>query len=68
MSVGNWETEYYNSVLEIKFNFWENTNGNQTFILDSHRPFICHISGLSFVRILGLLCACVFYCTLKLEF
>jgi hypothetical protein len=21
--------------------FWEYINGNQTFILDSHRPFIC---------------------------
>jgi hypothetical protein len=24
-----------------QFNFWEYINGNQTFILDSHQPFIC---------------------------
>ncbi len=24
-----------------QFHFWENINLNQTFILDSHRPFIC---------------------------
>ncbi len=24
-----------------QFHFWEYINGNQTFILDSHRPFIC---------------------------
>jgi hypothetical protein len=33
--------EHYNSVLEITFHFWEYINGNQTFILDSHRPFVC---------------------------
>jgi hypothetical protein len=27
--------------LHIQFHFWEYINGNQTFILDSHRPFIC---------------------------
>ncbi len=43
----NWEAEHYNSVLEIRrlhtaqFHFWEYINGKQTFILDSHRPFIC---------------------------
>ncbi len=40
----NWETEHYNSVLTIRrlqsFNSGNNINGNQTFILDSHRPFI----------------------------
>ncbi len=39
---GNWETEHYNSVLEItQFHFWEYIDWNQTFILDSHQPFIC---------------------------
>jgi hypothetical protein len=31
-------------ILEIttaQFHFWEYINGNQTFIVDSHRPFIC---------------------------
>jgi hypothetical protein len=40
----NWETEHYNSVLEItrlRFHFLEFINQNQTFILDFHRPFIC---------------------------
>ncbi len=37
----NWETEHYDSVLEITLYFWEYINENQTFILDSHRPFIC---------------------------
>jgi hypothetical protein len=37
----NWETEQYNYVLEITASFREYINGNQTFILDSHWPFIC---------------------------
>ncbi len=44
---GNWDAKHYNSVLKItrpaKFHFWEYINGNQTFILDSHRPFICSV-------------------------
>ncbi len=44
---GYWETEHCNSVLEItrpwKFHFWEYINRNQTFILDSHRPFIWRV-------------------------
>jgi hypothetical protein len=26
-----------------QFHFWEYINRNQTFILDSHRPFICRV-------------------------
>ncbi len=42
------ETEQYNSVLEITVSFmvihiWE--VGNQTFILDCHRPFICSVTS-----------------------
>ncbi len=36
------ETEHHNSVLgnkeAVPFHLWEYINGNQTFILDSHRP------------------------------
>ena len=39
----NSETEHYISVLELTLYFWEYINGNQTFILDSHRPFICSV-------------------------
>jgi hypothetical protein len=44
MNVENWETEHYDSVLEIRaaqFHFWKYINRNQTFILDSHRSFMC---------------------------
>jgi hypothetical protein len=27
--------------VDAQLHFWEYINGNQTFILDSHRPFIC---------------------------
>ncbi len=41
----NWETEHYNSVFgnneAAQLPFWEYINGNQTFTLDSHCPFIC---------------------------
>ncbi len=39
----NWKTEHFNSVLEITVSFLEilDIPGNQAFILDSHRPFIC---------------------------
>ncbi len=47
MKCGNWETEHYNSDLKInettQFHFWEYINRNQTFILRSHRPFICSV-------------------------
>ncbi len=26
-----------------QFHFWEYINWNQTFILDTHRPFICSV-------------------------
>ncbi len=31
-----------------KFHFWEHINRNQTYILDSHRPFLCsvYVGGL----------------------
>jgi hypothetical protein len=45
----DWESEDYNSVMEINVHFWEYINGNQIFILDSHRPFICSV---------GWYCAC----------
>jgi hypothetical protein len=31
-----------------QFHFWEYVNGNQTFILDSHLPFICSAVKLYF--------------------
>ncbi len=43
----NWETEHYNSVFgnneAVQFHFLEYITRNQTFILDSHRPFICSL-------------------------
>jgi hypothetical protein len=39
----NWEIEHYNSVLEITFLYWKFINENQTYILDSHWPFICSV-------------------------
>ncbi len=41
----NWKTEHYNSVLEIGrlHSFIAGNAGNQTFMLDSHRPFVCSI-------------------------
>ncbi len=45
---GNWETEHYNSVLEItrqpmQFQSWEYINPNLTHIVDSERPFLCSV-------------------------
>ncbi len=45
----NWERDHYNSVCEIsrlhtaQLHFWKYINGNQTFIFDSHQPFICSV-------------------------
>ncbi len=33
----------------VQFHFWEHINRNQTFILDSHRPFICSVSWKQFI-------------------
>jgi hypothetical protein len=30
---------------KYQFHFWEYIKGNQTFILDSHRPFICSVAA-----------------------
>jgi hypothetical protein len=41
---GNWETEHYNFCFEnneaTQIHFLEYINRNQTFVLDSHQPFI----------------------------
>ncbi len=46
---GNWETEHYNSGNNkaAQIHFWEHINRNQTFILDSHRLFICSTDPLT---------------------
>ncbi len=41
MSVGNGRQNIIILFWKYQFHFWENINGNQTFILDFHRPFIC---------------------------
>jgi hypothetical protein len=44
MSVGIWRPNILILFWEAaQFHFWEHINGNQTFILDSHRPFICSV-------------------------
>ncbi len=39
----NWETERYNSVLEIRVSFLGIHKWGQTFISDFHWPFICSV-------------------------
>ena len=45
MSVGTGRQNIIILFWKQQFNFWENLNGNQTFILDSHWPFICSAAG-----------------------
>ncbi len=43
----NWETQHYilfGNNEAGQFHFWVSINGNQTFILDSHWPFICSVA------------------------
>jgi hypothetical protein len=50
---GNWETEQYNCFGNNKatqFHFWEYINRNQTFILDTHKPFIFSLGGSPNIR------------------
>jgi hypothetical protein len=44
MSVGTGRQNIIILFWKQKFHFWEDVNGNDTFILDSHRPFICRVS------------------------
>ncbi len=30
---------------KAQFHLWEYINGNQTFILDAHQPFICSVDN-----------------------
>jgi hypothetical protein len=45
MSVGTGRQNIIILIWKQHFHFWEYINGNQTFILDSHRPFICSVPG-----------------------
>ncbi len=33
-----------------QFHFWENINQNQTFLLDSHLPFICDVQYCTYMN------------------
>jgi hypothetical protein len=43
MSVGTGKQNIIILFWKSQFHFWENINGNQSFILDSHPPFICSV-------------------------
>ncbi len=43
MSVGTARQNIIILFWKYQFNFWGYINGNQTFILDSHRPFLCNV-------------------------
>jgi hypothetical protein len=43
MSVGTGRQNIIILFWKEQFHFWEFINGSKTFILDSHRPFICSI-------------------------
>ncbi len=43
MSVGTGRQNIIFLFWKYQFHFWEYINGNQKFILDSHRPFICSV-------------------------
>jgi hypothetical protein len=50
VGTGRQNTKYYNSVLEITDSFLGIYEGNQTFILDSHQPFICSVGSKGAVK------------------
>ncbi len=44
MSVGTGRQNIIILFWKYQFHFWEYKNGNHTFILDFHRPFICSVT------------------------
>ncbi len=46
MSVGTGRLNIIILCWKYQFHCWEYINGNQTFILDSQRPFICSVRGV----------------------
>jgi hypothetical protein len=55
MSIGSGRQNIIILFWKEQFHFWEYINGNQTFILDSHRPFICS-AGFSSAHLLRAMC------------
>jgi hypothetical protein len=53
MSVGTGRQNIIILFWKYQFHFREYINGNQTFILDSHRPFICSAEYLRIFRVVG---------------
>jgi hypothetical protein len=43
MSVGTGKLNIIILFWKYQFHCWKYINGNQTFILDSHQPFICSV-------------------------